>query len=514
MKKIFVIVTILLALTLTGCRSDDTSNASDVDISDGYNITKVREIESLVINANNVATINIKVGEAKNIMIKKLSTIAYNTGGQTISVSSSELTSESVASSVGTTLGTSIEGTVGVPGAASISTTVSLETSTSITAEHTKATTTGQSSSVSLDAYDKDLYYAIILIGSYDIYQQFTIDLETGEFVGTIYTKTIGEIATGIASTNDSDFTFELNMDGVMLSEFSMDGVYEEGNGSSNDPFEINNLSQFRGIFLDGDNGYNYKLMSDLDLEDFTAISNVTFNGVLDGNDKTLSNLLMNVNIYEIGSINTERFVGLFSVLNGEVKDLNIYNGSLFLNSYHSDVGVLYGGIVAGFASSGSIIDNVSISNSKVEIHRDKSMYGSIVGWSKGVITNSEVINSSLVGNGHSGGIVGYLTDGGSVTFCEFKGTGLNTETNETIYSSFWYYGVVLNNTEYNNSTAGIAGIVNNATVEHCSIDYVEFLKSSGGLPTWNTGDIVGVMETGAIENSNEVGVNVLYTYE
>ena len=215
MKKIFIVITILLSITLSGC-GEDPSDSSDVDISDGYDINIVREIASVEITANNVAIIDIKVGEAKNIMIKKLSTIAYNTGGQTISVSSSELTSESVATSVGRSVGASLEGTVGVPGTASISTTVSVETSASITAEHTKATTTGQSSSVNLDSYDKELYYAIILIGSYDIYQQFIIDLDTGEYTGTVYTKTIGEIATGIASTNDSDFTFELNMDGVM----------------------------------------------------------------------------------------------------------------------------------------------------------------------------------------------------------------------------------------------------------------------------------------------------------
>lgn len=172
-------------------------------------------------------------------------------------------------------------------------------------------------------------------------------------------------------------------------------------------------------------------------VESFTPIGTISkkFNGVFDGNSKTISNLVINATTLE--------GVGLFRVIDeqGEVKDLVldvscsitgknstgsiagknggkicncVNNGTVINSSYGSS---LYGGIAG--SSSGSIEDCVN--NGRMVINDAVYTVGGIVGSNTGTVsgcTNNAVVS----GKYNIGGIVGNLSSGGKILYCVNNG--------------------------------------------------------------------------------------------
>lgn len=250
----------------------------------------------------------------------------------------------------------------------------------------------------------------------------------------------------------------------------------------------INNAAQLAGFAQNVNNGNSYagytvKLTDDIDLNNqpWTPIgpnsdSQNKFKGTFDGQGYTISR--MNVrknNVYESA--------GLFGSLNGTVRNLNITNSFVSLNSSgeSSDNGA---GFIAGAIYNTGLIENCNVSNSTLECNR---YGGGIVGYSSGSANGNTVMSCNISAaladesadlNDKVGGIVGY-SDGGSGTY----------KDNRVVGCSLLAY----------RNVGGIAGCVNGGntvtgnTVSETSITYTSpegtTNSDSGGQ---SNGEIVG----------------------
>lgn len=179
--------------------------------------------------------------------------------------------------------------------------------------------------------------------------------------------------------------------------------LFESGDGSEINPFEIANLTQLVNLMEDcsGNRPYANKyfvLNNNIDLstiDNWKGISN--FKGIFDGNNKTISNLKIDV------SLSTSEYLGLFGYTkSATIKNLNVQVS--IINEVKSVLTIYCGGI-CGLANNTNII-NCSSS-------------GSI-----NIIGNSDV---------YIGGIVGYMSYG-DIESCSSTAT-LDGKTNNSLYS-------------------------------------------------------------------------------
>ena len=146
----------------------------------------------------------------------------------------------------------------------------------------------------------------------------------------------------------------------------------------------------------------------------WTPIS--TFSGTLEGNDKTLSGITITVSA---SSKSSNEFYGLFGINNGVINNLNIADSKISMGSAHGGDGWVFAGIVCG--CNNNIVSNVDVTNTRVEVHRDKSEIGGLIGTNNGTVKNSTAKTGCYIyGNGDMGGIVGGLT--GTVDSCTVDG--------------------------------------------------------------------------------------------
>lgn len=209
------------------------------------------------------------------------------------------------------------------------------------------------------------------------------------------------------------------------------------GSGTENDPYLIfyaDQLTQVRNFL--GKSGVYFKLMSDIDLTDWIeenspnqgwqpiGVSSSRFKGIFDGNNHTISNLIINRPSAD--------GIGLFGYAEGATFK-NIVIDETTING-NGDVGP-----VCGNASSSSF------SNCKVTatINAKGNTVGGIAGSASGTFTNNKVINTTINGNDNVGGIVGYTQNS----------TFTSNDVSATI--------------EGKNSIGGILGYSN----FHCSLD-------------------------------------------
>ena len=169
----------------------------------------------------------------------------------------------------------------------------------------------------------------------------------------------------------------------------------------------VNQLKEFRNAVNSGNTyaGKTVKLTADLDLsgENWKPIGNVAaypgqaFQGVFDGNGKTISNLTSNDETANWSC------AGLFgSISNGTIKDLTLTNVNI--QSYH---------YAAGIVAYKGDNTNVLIQNCKV------------IG---GTITSTpELLSSGKYDNGDKvGGIMGYATAGSTINNCTVEGVNIS----------------------------------------------------------------------------------------
>lgn len=158
-------------------------------------------------------------------------------------------------------------------------------------------------------------------------------------------------------------------------------------------------------------------LTSDIDaskINDFQTIKrNSVFEGTIDGNGHTISNLTIKTDLPN------QRHLGLFGAIqNGTVKDLTITNADVG-SSDPRDVGVLAGN------SEQSLISNVTVSNSTVKAD---FVVGGIVGNAEdATIELSASVNNTMEARQDNGGIAGSVY-GGSITKSYVTGVSLNSD--------------------------------------------------------------------------------------
>ena len=175
------------------------------------------------------------------------------------------------------------------------------------------------------------------------------------------------------------------------------------------------NLGLFRDKVNAGETyaGKTVALIEDIDLknEQWAPIGKgETFNGVFDGNNKTISNL----KYYAEGE---DYFVGLFGCLDdATVKNLTMTNVDIRLSGAETWGHI---GAVAGWAEGTSTLENITV-NGLVKIEGEMTEIGSqriggVVGGNqggnvtlKGVKVEADA-NSYVKGNAHVGGIAGQL---------------------------------------------------------------------------------------------------------
>ncbi len=175
--------------------------------------------------------------------------------------------------------------------------------------------------------------------------------------------------------------------------------------------------------------GQNFKY----DYADLGYSNTVQFNGVFDGNGKTISNIKITgltgdqVNALSTtvpaGSSNSDHSmysVGFIGYANGTVKNLTIKNSEV--------VGFHYVGTILGYSDAASLIDNCHVENVTVSAsHLSEDQCGDKVGGIVGNlndtvsgadIKNCSVKNSEITGSRDVGQVIGCAQNGSSYENC------------------------------------------------------------------------------------------------
>lgn len=273
---------------------------------------------------------------------------------------------------------------------------------------------------------------------------------------------------------------------------------YTSGDGSSDNPYIINNLEEFllfkRQCELRITGDAHFKLNTDIDLIDFDTDNDKSngnwtpipmFAGTFDGTRHTISNITVNEP--------DKDEIGLFATIEfGTIKNLKIKNIDL--------VGCANVGSVAGYVDLGGDLINITVENGKLSSPGDGSI-GGIVG---GVYTELDYqyeptekkstikdckFNGIISGNSQVGSIIGYSYDADIIN-C--KGSG------EIVYIPYNYgwdsdiggiIGVftdgkrdtttIMKNCSFNgtikaedaDNVGGIAGSISSKNIEECSVN-------------------------------------------
>lgn len=217
----------------------------------------------------------------------------------------------------------------------------------------------------------------------------------------------------------------------------------------------------------------SYVLINNINFADVAADAyqtpTVDFLGVFDGQNKQISNLTLKQGV----NIDSGYYVGLFSVLNGTVKNLKLENFQIALENYGNYYGQhFYIGSVTGLLDSG-LINNVfvrgsiNIGNSKIGAFS----VGGIAGEANGQIirvyneasinlgTHTYLNNEKLGSVFNVGGIVGNATSNKQLVLYNAKNIGqiqgYNAENFQSTIS------------QVNINIGGVIGYVNNDNVKH-----------------------------------------------
>lgn len=276
--------------------------------------------------------------------------------------------------------------------------------------------------------------------------------------------------------------------------------------GSENHPYLIADKYQMQAmheLLVAGEKKY-FKLVDHIDLDDdaWIPVSGNTKYVHLDGNDKTLSHFTVT---------GTTDPTGLFSALNGQVKDLTIDGATV--NATTGAIGVLAGDLGNG-GSETAIVENVTLTNCHVG-SADFSGVGGVLAGNirkagttvKGVtVTGSDVTSK----NNYVGGLVGYVRFASAFENCRISGCAVSGKDisggmfgslgassqapscslcfveNTTIYGSYRRVG-------------GLAGWHQAGTIASCGVEADVSVSS----PSYDVGGITGIQDAAAtVENS------------
>jgi len=199
------------------------------------------------------------------------------------------------------------------------------------------------------------------------------------------------------------------------------------GTGTQNDPYLISDANEL-GAICHYDSNANFKLSNSIDLSGITWGTAIIpyFEGCLDGNNKTISNM----------AIEGSGFSGLLGVISSKSKVNNLGLVNVNINCSGKFTGALAGhnyGTITQCYSTGEIIGDESI--------------GGIAGYNQGNIDNS-YSHVIIDGNNYKGGFLGTNTYEGTVVNCYSAGKASNTSgqgvglignpQSMEIYNCFW----------------------------------------------------------------------------
>lgn len=296
--------------------------------------------------------------------------------------------------------------------------------------------------------------------------------------------------------------------DGVWTDYAAID--FAGGTGTEADPYQIATAEQLAKLSKDVSEGNNYqgkffKLTENIDLSSHRWIpigiykwelSGATtynwFEGFIDGNNKTISGLIVD----ERTDKNAAGFFGdIRNVSGGTVgaKDLTISNASIYADE--DGLMELRAGILAGFVQTNPgqqvVFENITVSgNIEIESTDGYNSVGGMIGYGDGIkATDCKAENISVAGASNSGGFIG--NDAGSVfENCEASGT----------VSGMWALGGFVGYTSATDSTT-------QSVFKNCAAD-VAITGSD-----WRLGGFAGYAEYGKFENCVAFG-NVTSTVD
>ena len=216
--------------------------------------------------------------------------------------------------------------------------------------------------------------------------------------------------------------------------------IFSGGNGSSDDPWEIRKVDEFR--FISGCQDDNFELMNTIEVTNSELPLVDTFAGSLNGN-----NNYININVTNTsGNMSS----GIFNDLSGvTIKNLNIHHNGTFTLQNISYMGALSGGS-SGYNGRNTVIDSVNCVSCYVI-----SSGGTSVGGLIGVAVDTEIYNSSFSGEVSGGDEVGGLV--GNASGVLIYDSGCET-TN--VYGTNYVGGIVGTASSIDLDNADFTGIV------------------------------------------------------
>ena len=259
----------------------------------------------------------------------------------------------------------------------------------------------------------------------------------------------------------EGDATYEVSEEDAAYILFKMLLPEQEGEGTEDDPYILNNVAGFQklgAMLREGETVY-YKLAADMDLEGIEWQS-VSCEGnkkaFLDGDGHTISHLT----------------APLFAVLDGTVINLTIDGATI--EGTVADMGVLAGKAGSANSVNALVAQNVTITNSTITNTNDRTggLFGYLLG---GVVENVEVA-TTVNGGQQVGGFIGRVD----------AGTVVNCSSSSNVTASGYYSG-------------GFIGLAVNVTVKGCHASG----KSVNNKSNYSrVGGLIGQMEGGLVEKS------------
>ena len=253
---------------------------------------------------------------------------------------------------------------------------------------------------------------------------------------------------------------------------------FNNGSGSVDDPYVIMTAEEMLKIeetLIEGSTIY-YKLGADIDMSsigDWNPINNVSpYQKKIDfdGDGHTLSNLTCRADAEHAGN------AGLFGVLWGEVRNLNITNAALgnTANKYSSGIIAAFGGYL-----NNDVVMHASAINCHVQGTIRSSQYGNagIFGRGYGVTVERCSADVDIVcSTHHNAGILGYVekTGGNTIKNCYSTGTITGTRFSAGIAAYIADGGgnlisncySTVSATSTNHGGGGIVGRIDNKTTD------------------------------------------------
>lgn len=312
-----------------------------------------------------------------------------------------------------------------------------------------------------------------------------------------------------------------------------------EGNGTETSPYlvsSVDDLEQVRNY----PKAY-FRLTTDITLTSaWSPIGNeyTTFEGVFDGNNKTISGLAMNISGGDV-------FAGLFGYSEGVIKNLNVKISGITVSAKEN----AYVGGIVGYNNRGSVTNCYAegsiIVNAATNINESNVYVGMIAGNSTGAVSDSSAygsINAAVSATTaqrtsanpvaiYAGGIVGLITQplnnnaavvdivttstsATKYSNAEIYAGGIVGETSSDIEKCFTAGNVYAESTNTLTDAVayagGIAGKTSANTSEASSIADVTAVSNATGTATY-AGGLIGY-NTGAVTNSYAKGVASAHT--